>query len=300
MFLIQWNINGYHTHLDMLKILTNKYSPLLICIQETRFTDSKTTSPKSYNGFFKNRDEQPRAGGGVAIYIKNNIEARQLPITSQLEAVFIEITFKQKLNICNIYIPPNKYINLDELNRLITQIPTPRIIVGDFNGHNVIWGSTTTNKRGKTLEEFINVNHLALLNTGEPTRLDTFSGHFSSIDLSMCDPSISHLFSCETSQNPYGSDHLPILITHNQDTSHTSTVHNKWRLDKADWGEYTTALEQKLLNFEIHPNINTTIETFNNIIIEIALATIGKTTPKNSSMVEYRDRSSNSPHKNIF
>lgn len=150
----------------MLKLLLSEYLPSIVCIQETRFSDSKTILPKSYNGFFKNRTEQPRAGGGIAILTKNNIQAKEIPITSEIEAIAIQVIYKQKLNICNIYIPPNKDINLTELNQLIIQIPTPRLIVGDFNGNNVIWGSQSTNKRGKIIEESINANHLNLLNTG--------------------------------------------------------------------------------------------------------------------------------------
>jgi hypothetical protein len=36
----------------------------------------------------------------------------------------------------SVYIPPNSTLGLAQLKNLADQLPTPFIIMGDFNGHN--------------------------------------------------------------------------------------------------------------------------------------------------------------------
>ena len=62
--------------------------------------------------------------------------------------------------------------------------------MGDFNSHNIIWGSKTTNKRGQTLEKIINSNNLCLHNQKSQLHHDLSLGIFSAIDLTLSDPSI--------------------------------------------------------------------------------------------------------------
>lgn len=41
------------------------------------------------------------------------------------------------------------------------------LIMGNFNGHNPLWGSKDLNSHGKLVEDFINNNCLCILNNGE-------------------------------------------------------------------------------------------------------------------------------------
>ena len=36
------------------------------------------------------------------------------------------------------------------------------LLLGDFNGHNFIWGSDDVNDKGRIIENFINKNNLSL------------------------------------------------------------------------------------------------------------------------------------------
>ena len=62
--------------------------------------------------------------------------------------------------------------------------------MGDFNSHNIIWGSRTTNKRGQILENIINTNNLCPHNQKSQPHLNPSSGSFSAIDLTLSDPTI--------------------------------------------------------------------------------------------------------------
>jgi hypothetical protein len=53
-------------------------------------------------------------------------------------------------------VEPNSSLSLTQLKHLADQLPTPFIIMGDFNGHNPLWGSKTTTDKGNKLES---LNH---------------------------------------------------------------------------------------------------------------------------------------------
>lgn len=171
-FIIQWNMNGFFNNLEMLKLLLTNSSPKIICIQETNLKHQYLSLMKNYNAFIKNRQNQNISSGGVAILTKNNIETSEIQLNTNLEAIAVSVNCHTKINICNIYLAPNREINYDEITDLLGQIPSPRIILGDFNAYNTIWGSPTTNKRGSILEKLIEDNNLAILNTGSPTRFN--------------------------------------------------------------------------------------------------------------------------------
>jgi hypothetical protein len=65
------------------------------------------------------------------------------------------------------------------------QLLTPFIIVDDFNGHNPLWDSNTTNVKGKKREDFISQQGLCILNNGTDTYLHPVNGSYSAIDLTV-------------------------------------------------------------------------------------------------------------------
>ena len=52
----------------------------------------------------------------------------------------------------------------EHLNSLIQQLPTPYLLLGDFNGHNILWGSKENNYRGELIENIITNNDICLMN----------------------------------------------------------------------------------------------------------------------------------------
>jgi len=92
--------------------------------------------------------DSARASGGVAIYVKTNYPSIQLTIDTNIEAIVTTIKFSNiDINICNIYLPNQK--SFTDINNIIKQLLRPFIIVGDFNSHNVTWGSVQTDQRAK-------------------------------------------------------------------------------------------------------------------------------------------------------
>ena len=57
--------------------------------------------------------------------------------------------------------------------------------MGDFNGHNPLWDSNTTNDKGKKREDFISQQGLCIFNNGTDTYLHPVNGSYSAIDLTV-------------------------------------------------------------------------------------------------------------------
>jgi len=162
--LIQWNLNGFHKKYNELQLLIQKHNPKILCLQETNFKDNSIGNIPAYIGYHKNRINAIRSSGGVAVYISDTLYSTKLNLITNLEAIAIKIHGKEIITVCNIYLPNHTNFNDNDLVQLISQLPTPYIITGDFNSHNEIWGSLTTDKRGKTIERILKDDNITLLN----------------------------------------------------------------------------------------------------------------------------------------
>ena len=49
-----------------------------------------------------------------------------------------------------------------DLDDLVPQLPSPFILLGDFNGHSILWGSKDINDKGRIIENFIDNHGLCL------------------------------------------------------------------------------------------------------------------------------------------
>ena len=86
------------------------------------------------------------------------------------------------------------------------------MLLGDFNGHNVLWGSNDNDRRGDLIEDFITKNDICLMNDKSNTFLDSGKGSLSALDLSLCHPSLYLDFDWSVCEDQHGSDHFPIVI----------------------------------------------------------------------------------------
>ena len=113
---------------------------------------------------------------------------------------------------------------------------TPFILMGDFNGHHTLWGCEDVNNRGQQLEDLILKNDLILLNDKSHTYFHSASGTFTSIDLTLCSPSLFFDFSWKVGPDPCGSDHFPILLENGWPPSLERV--QRWKLAKANWDQF--------------------------------------------------------------
>ena len=131
-----------------------------------------------------------RACGGVSVLVKKAIPHRQITLNTNLQVVAVVLSLHKTITICSIYIPPRYQLGNRELNDLLDQLPSPFILIGDMNAHNITWGNPDNNSKGDKLEKLISDYDLCLWNDGCPTYIHPATGTFSAIYMSICSPSL--------------------------------------------------------------------------------------------------------------
>jgi len=157
-------------------------------------------------------------------------------------------------------------------------------VLGDFNSWHPYWGSPKSNKRGRTLANYIDRSNYILLNDKSPTHFSTYNT-YRHIDLSFASASIAPEISWEVLDDLHGSDHFPILISilRNQ-TVPTFIAKPSFKLKDADWNLF----KEKITSFSSESfhslNVNQEAATIKKILIRSAHISI----PQNSTFTQPR------------
>jgi hypothetical protein len=130
------------------------------------------------------------------------------------------------------------------------------------------------------METFLLQSNLCLLNNKCPTYLHPATGSLSSLDLTLCDPSLYLDFSWSVHNDLCGSDHYPTILT--KPVAMAVEDQKRWKLAKADWAVY-----QDLCSSSLNPTAligsNDKFKSFTDKIIEIAEKTIQKASGKRNA-----------------
>ena len=191
----------------------------------------------------------------------------------------VKVTVHKTITLCSVYLPPRNNFNFNpkDLQDVIDQLPSPFILMGDFNGHHTLWGCEDVNNRGQQLEDLIIKNDLILFNDKSHTYFHSASGTLTSIDLTLCSPSHFLDFSWKVGHDTCGSDHFPHLAGERW-TPCLERV-QRWKLAKANWDQFqhlcSTRLQQSAIADADDP-----MSLFTSILKDIAEETI----PKNSAV----------------
>jgi hypothetical protein len=278
--IVQWNINSYFRKLTDVHRLISDFQPLALCLQETNLKyQNNNPSIRNYHGYFKNRVPEGRASGGVCIFVSNSTEHKIILLNTAFEAIAVVIrtNYNKKICICNLYAPDSIELSLKDLQNLIIQLPRPFILLGDFNSRNIIWGSSYTDRRGKTVEKLLDDDSIVLLNDGSPTRHNAANNNFSAIDLSIASASLGGSIDWSVQTAYSSNDHWPITLRLLKSQPIDKEA-PKWLLKTANWPEFSIKVDKLLedIHFDtlLQPNslenIDTIVEIFTNTIIEAA------------------------------
>ena len=115
-----------------------------------------------------------------------------------------------------------------------------------------------------------------MFNDNKPTYLHPATGTYTSLDLSICYPTLLLDYEWKVHDDLCGSDHFPIFL--NNIASGVEEPSEKWKLNKADWPSF-----KALCELEINETIlkaKDPIDQFTTILYEIAEKTIPKTSTK--------------------
>ena len=272
--ILQWNIRGFNSNKNEITALIDKYRPQIILLQETFLTQEVKIKLKNYIVIRKDRT---RHGGGVLVGVEKNIGYTEINIGSNLEVIAINTVIQNRIySIVNIYLPPNRNICKQELDQLQNKLEKDLIIAGDMNAHHHRWNSPYLNNRGKIIDEFLEQNHLTVLNNKENTYYH-HNKQNSNIDLAITNLTNFCKWNYFIHEDLSGSDHFPILMSHKMNKVIISRSFNKIN--------YAT-INENMSKLQITDNMS--IESHNNIIIKTLQTALEKTpnSQQNTSKVK--------------
>ncbi|GFU26262.1 putative RNA-directed DNA polymerase from transposon X-element, partial [Trichonephila clavipes] len=150
----------------------------------------------------------------------------------------LPICIHSLVTVCCVYLPPNDVVPQVDLNQLVSQLPAPFILLGDFNGHSPQWGHDDTNSRGRQIEQLISDHCLCLLNNDEKTYFHAPTRTFHSLDLAICSPTLLPMLNFEVANDLHNSDHFPLLVSHVNGAG-TRFRPPTYYFHRADWDKFT-------------------------------------------------------------
>ncbi len=159
MFIIlQWNARSLVANgQEFKKFIDNlEEKPNVICIQETWLKARLDFIIKGYTAV--RGDRESGKGGGVATFLQNGMSYRVIQVNTHHESIVVKVwTDKGKIDIIYYYNPCGK-LNQGILEGVGGSLQDSVIWHGNFNSHNSLWGSNSTDANGLVVEESIK-NH---------------------------------------------------------------------------------------------------------------------------------------------
>ena len=184
---IQWNCRSIFSKKDeLLKVIKNEY-PLVLAIQETMLRKEDTIRIPHYFSIQKEDRFNRRQHGRVALFIHETVTTyAEINLNTELQAVAVKLKVHRKITLCSVYVTRSQIVTEQMMTELVRQLPPSVIIMGDFNAYHQLWGNTTTDARGRYVEDFITSNSLNIINDGNATRTTHHSE--TAIDLTIISP----------------------------------------------------------------------------------------------------------------
>ena len=249
MSMINWNIRGFNSNRDQIRVLLKENNASIICLQETMLGDNVPNIGLDYLFYRSPPMVGMRAEGGTAIIINKSVNHKPVQLNTPLQACAVQFFTNKWITLCSVYLEPSlekrlrdenglpRRLHLNDLQSLVDQLSQPYILTGDFNARHSLWGEQTFNSWGYIVEGFIDQNDIVLMNDGSPTRHDVAHNSKSAIDLTFCSPSLRLDYEWSVDNDLHGSDHWPIHIKYVRNLP--SPCQPKWKTDEADWGSFT-------------------------------------------------------------
>ena len=243
---LQWNSKSIRHKKHELMYLLNRYSPSVVAVSETwLLPGSRFRIP----GFASLRDDRADGWGGSALLIKRDCPFLQISLSNHNRDFNIVAAKVMDITFVSLYIPhPNSSL-IPDLEAILTSLPHPMIIMGDFNAHHLAWGCHFCDSFAPLLLDIFDNIDTCIINDGSPTRrVPPSQNPQSAVDLTICSSNLASLLFWKTLPLTYGSDHFPIIITNPRSVCPIplSQPLFKYRLQGAKWSEFAQTVDNLL------------------------------------------------------
>lgn len=232
-----WNANGLLNKKNELVHYLNKHNIDVLLVNETHLKPNQIPKIRDYN-FYKN--DRLTKGGGVAIYIKNNLSHCELPIipTEELEIISIQVKMKNgPLILHSVYYPPCKTFHENDIkNAFMSNSAT--VMAGDLNAKHSEWNSIVNNQRGLELKRLTDNTAIIVEGPLEPTHFAAGKNSSDVLDIILL-KNINLQYSLETVME-LSSDHHPVILTIGD-----SMEKDEFEVKKTNWEKFRDVLKTK-------------------------------------------------------
>lgn len=240
---LQWNSNSIRAKKHELIAAINLHEPAIIAISETWL---RPDTSFGVLGFSCLRDDRSDGFAGCAILVRHLTPFSPIPLpphSQQINAVAIRAF---DISFLSIYIPhPNPSL-IPELRSILSALPSPILVMGDFNTHHTLWGCYYCDGFSPLLVDMIDDFNLCIVNDGSPTRrVNPNQNPKTAVDLSLSTPSLASQLSWLVLPSTYGSDHFPILLSLNNRPTPSAPCKSllPYNLKKANWSDFSSSVD---------------------------------------------------------
>ena len=167
------NIRSLLPKIDQLKIFVQNNNPAVISVSETWLDNSVTSNEVNIPGYSIERKDRNRQGGGVCIYVRDNLSynIRNDIDHENIEGIWIDLLLPKTrpILIGSIYRPPNQKDFLEKFKNISKQM--------DFTQETFIFGDINIcmkNKNTNLYKRYLDIlkNHGFTQIIKEPTRIE--------------------------------------------------------------------------------------------------------------------------------
>jgi Endonuclease-reverse transcriptase len=116
-------------------------------------------------------DNSNTPSGGSGILIRKDIPHSEIKLDSPLQAVACRISIPEPISVCSVYLPPSSALNCSDLLSLVSELPPPVLLMGDFNSHSTLGYCSSINQKGLEMEKFLMQSYRCLLTNKSATYL---------------------------------------------------------------------------------------------------------------------------------
>ena len=268
---LQWNCRSLIPKIDSFKYLINKLDCDAFALSETWLSSDDDLSFHNFNII---RFDRAGRGGGVLLGIKKSHSFYRIHHSSisGIEVVSCQARIKEKdLCIASVYIPPKLSVSRHQLVDIVSILPEPRLVLGDFNSHGTGWGSSYDDNRSKFIYDLCDDFNMTILNTGEVTRISGPQSQESRLDLALVSNLLSLDCTWKVIQDPYGSDHLPIHISIRNGQSVPEPINIPYDLTRnIDWKKFAQVVDDGIDTVKVSEDLDENYRDFVKLITESA------------------------------
>jgi hypothetical protein len=258
-----WNANGVKNKRGELINFIYNHKLDVVLVNETKLTATDRLKIRNYTCLRK--DRLHAAGGGVAIFIKNDVVYSKINLHYSISIECIGIRLENNVHIIAAYNSPSNSISNSDIDKLL-RIGDKVLVIGDLNARHTTWNCHLNNANGTTLYNYTINNNCEIIHTSEHTHFPLNNGTPTTIDI-IINKNVCN-FTHPQALSELNSDHNPILFTINMPPQ-TKLTKKVYDYTNTNWTSFQNALNNNIeINSKIEsPNdINTEINKFTSTI----------------------------------